>query len=118
MSIRGVLAHRADVSRSTTTNVGGMPITSWSTVAEGVPCLLDSGGHEPQESMVATSAQITEADRTGLLMTAPEADVRPADRLTISIPGIAPSSWTVLAYPSLMTDLHSAHHREFRVKEN
>ena len=67
---------------------------------------------------MATGAQITEADRTGLLMTAPEADVRPADRLTITVPGIPASSWTVGAFPSLMSDLHSAHHREFRVKEN
>ncbi len=56
-------------------------------------------GH-PQVTAVATTAQTTEADRNGLLIVAPEADVRATDRVTITGMGLAASTWTVSAYPS------------------
>jgi hypothetical protein len=114
--IRGTLTHRTSVSRATVTNVNGAPQTTWATVGEDVPCLLDPLG-QPEDSAVATALQTTEADRTGTLITAPEADIQPADRLTITVPGVSPSVWTVSPFPSLISDLHGPHHREFKVRE-
>jgi hypothetical protein len=116
MSIRGVLTQRASVSRATVTNVNGAPQTAWATVATDVPCLLDPLG-QPEDSAVATALQTTEADRTGTLITAPEANIQPADRLTISVPGAPDSTWTVSPFPSLVSDLHSPHHRAWKVRE-
>ena len=116
VSIRAVLTHRASVSRATVTSANGEPRTSWTTVATEVPCLLDPLG-QPEEDATATALQTTEADRTGSLTTAPEADIKPADRLTIAVPGAPDSTWTVSPFPSLVTDLHGPHHRYFKVRE-
>lgn len=117
MNIRAILTHRASVARATTTNVDGAPITSYETIATAIPVLLDATG-KPQDTAQATSAQTTEPDRTGLLLTAPEADIRPGDRLVVGQPGMPASTWTVQPAPSFVTHLHGAHHREYTVTED
>lgn len=116
MSIRGILTHRASVARATTTNVNGAPHTTFATIATAIPVLLDAT-QKPQDTAQATSAQTTEPRRTGLLMAAPEADIRPGDRLVVGQPGMPSSTWLVQPAPSYVTHMHGEHHREFQVTE-
>lgn len=115
--LRTALVHRAKVSRQKTVNVNGNPVLQWVVMAENVPCLLDATD-TPQVDAIATTAQITEADRNGRLTVAPEADIIPTDRVTISGMGITtPSAWTVQPYPSPVYTPQGMSHRELRVKE-
>ena len=116
MSIRAILTHRASVSRATTTNTGGAPHTTFATIATAIPVLLDAT-QKPLPTVQALSAQTTEPRRSGLLMAAPEADIRPGDHLIVGQPGIPTSSWTVQPTPSYVTHMHGEHHREFQVTE-
>jgi len=117
MTIRGILKHRALVQRSTVTNSSGNPGMTWATVTAALPCYLDASGKAQTSGMVAPSTQTSEQHRTGLVLTAPEADVRPADRLTVTIPGMANSTWVVEPAPSYVTHLAGLHHREHQVSE-
>ena len=67
MTIRAALTHQASVSRTTTTTLDAMSASTYTTVATAVPVLLDHS-HQPQDAAQATSAQTSEADRTGLVI--------------------------------------------------
>lgn len=114
MSIRSVLRHRATVRRSTTTIVGGVPTTTWATLTEALPCLLDVGTASLPEPTY-TAQQQQAYDRAGTLFTLPTADVKPGDRVVLTRG--AAGTFLVKPDPAGVATLTGPHHREYRVEE-
>lgn len=110
MSIHSVLRHRAKVKRGQKNNLTGE--IEWSTVAEGLPCLLSVDGLQRERSESQTQRPF---DRTGILFAGPTADLLPGDRL-IFTRGV---SGTYLVKPDAATvaTLSGTSHREFAVEQ-
>jgi hypothetical protein len=110
MSIYSVLRHQARVSRSVRTFDDGQAAYSWTTVGENVAVLLDASKREDGEEF-----EFEKADRVGLLMSAPDADLRPGDRLTMTRGPVG--TFVLKGDPADIPTLHGFSHREFRVTE-
>lgn len=105
--------------------------TVMEAAADGEYCLLDTLGAGFVVGVGATSAQITEADKYGVVfvrtpstaawaswVVQAEREVRPADVLVVDVGYGRPTSrWTVQPVPSAVEGWAGPSHRELRVKE-
>lgn len=106
-----MLTHRGVIARAAVEVADGTPSYNWSTVAEGVPCLLSVDGAQ-------TEARIPENEksgRVGTLFALVSADLRPGDRVTFSR-GPA-GTFEILNPVGEAVTLHVTSHREYRVSE-
>ena len=110
MSVYSVLRHRATVRRSVRTYEDGVPSYTWTTVAEDVAVLLDANKREDGQEF-----EYQKADRIGLLMAGPRADINAGDRVQMTRGPVG--TFVVKGDPDERPSLHGLSHREFRVTE-
>lgn len=102
------------MKRGTTTVVSGQPVTTWATVTENLPCLLDAGTAALPEPTY-TAQQQQAYDRAGTLFTLAAADMKPGDRVVLTRG--QSGTFLVKPDPATVSTLTGPHHREYRVEE-
>ena len=84
MSYTAMLKHRATVRRLVASDLDGMPVHTWKTVAKDVPCFLDLNFIRKGKDPVWTPEAGRTADRSGVLFLGGDTVARSADRITMT----------------------------------
>jgi hypothetical protein len=111
--IESLLRHRATVKRAERTTLNCEPLNVWSVVDGDLWCLLDPLGAQTEASY-SSEVQPTR-DRSARLLTAPDADLRPGDRVILTRGAVG--NFRVTSDPATVSTLTGPHHCEFVVEQ-
>lgn len=112
-----LLTMRATILRIGGSNSNGRPTYSYDPVASDVPCRLDLTFSRPGKDLPPVPQSGRAPDRVGVLYLPAGTDLRPEDRVEVSLAGELVGTFQVAPMPDQAVGFAKVHHLEVQVTE-